>query len=79
MLERRIDPECGCSVEDVVCHGIFMTIHHEDDGTGHIIVDCGEAGEDDFFTGPVKSMEELEQEADKLALKLLEQYGTEER
>lgn len=71
VLERRVSDDCGCPEEDIVCHGLFMTIHHEPDGTGHIIVDWGENGEEDFFTDAVESIEELELEAYRIALEIV--------
>lgn len=71
ILESRVSDECGCPEEDLECCGLFMTIHHEEDKTGHIIVDWGDLGDEDFFCGECQNMQELRCEAEKLGLHLL--------
>lgn len=57
LLEQRPSEECGCPEEVWLMGGLEVTIHLEDDGTGHIIADAGDWDAD--VEVECKGMEEL--------------------
>lgn len=56
-VESRQSDECGCPEEDWIIGVLYTTIHPEPDGSGHILIDCGD-WEDERLV-PTKSIEEL--------------------
>jgi hypothetical protein len=42
LLEQRPSEECGCPEELWLMGNLEVTIHLEDDGSGHIIADAGD-------------------------------------
>lgn len=42
LVEQRKSDECGCPEEDWLIGLLFVTIHMEHGGGGHIFIDCGD-------------------------------------
>ena len=42
IIERRLSEDCGCPEEEWMVGSLVVTLHQEDDGTGHILLDAGD-------------------------------------
>lgn len=64
LLEERPSEECGCPEQEWVMWGVSVTIHEEEDGSGHIFMDFGDGGEHeiDLATGNLEIMREVAQD-----------------
>lgn len=58
LIDTRASDECGCPEEDWVIGMLFVTIHLEPDGSGHIFLDGGDWGTDEKIV-PCDGIEEL--------------------
>ena len=73
-IERRKSEDCGCPEEDWILNGIYTTIHLEDDGSGHILLDFGDNGEEDKLVECDGSMKKLLSIANDWTQEFLEQF-----
>jgi hypothetical protein len=64
-IESRKSDECGCPEEDWIIGMLFVTIHIEPDGSGHIFIDCGDWEKEKLV--PTNGIEELRLEAETWA------------
>lgn len=42
LVEQRPSEDCGCPEEVWIMSNLEVTLHLEDDGTGHILIDAGD-------------------------------------
>lgn len=65
LLTQRPSEDCGCPEEEWIMNSLFIIIHLEDDGTGHVFMDCGDWDSDQFFE--VDNMSDLRIKAEEWA------------
>ena len=69
MLDSRPSEDCGCPEEDWVLSGLFVTIHLEEDGSGHIMM-IGECSETEKLVA-CNGIEDLRHQAAEWAKELV--------